>query len=55
MNEGMMPAAEPQKKSRTGLIIVIVVVLLCVCCAGAAAAAWSVGDPIMNIIGNIIG
>jgi len=54
MNEGMMPAAEP-KKSRTGLIIVIVIVVLCLCCAGAAAAAWSFGDPIMNIIGNIIG
>ncbi len=54
MSEGMMPVAEP-KKSKTGLIIVIVLVVLCICCAGAAAAAWFLGDPILNILGNILG
>ncbi len=54
MSEGMTPAAEP-KKSRTGLILVIVVVVLCVCCAAVAGAAWFLGDPVMNVIGNIFG
>lgn len=45
---------QPEKKNKTLIIVIIVVAVLLLCCCLAIGAAWVFGDPILQMIEDIM-